>query len=326
MIDVKHLTKLYGDKLALDDVSFHVDSGEILGLLGLNGAGKSTTMNIITGYIGASGGTVSIDGYDVFREPLEAKKLIGYLPEQFVFYNDMRVGEYLDFICDLKKVRQNRQKHVGELCDKVGISHIIGRMVRNLSKGYRQRVGLAQALIGSPKVLILDEPTVGLDPSQIVEIRALIREIGKTSTVIISSHILSEIQNICSRVVMLHNGRLVADDTPWNLSRTVGVSSRVLACIEGDPEKVIAALGSIPGLKAVSVLEQRNGGSHEYSIESTDNRDIRAEVFRALAAADLPLLDTHSSVSSLEDIFLHLVEKQNSSSQQDAAEGGQQTC
>ncbi len=313
MIDVMGLTKLYGDKLALEDVSFHVDSGEILGLLGLNGAGKSTTMNIITGYLAASSGMVAIDGHDVFREPLEAKRLIGYLPEQFVFYNDMRVSEYLDFICDLKKVRQNRQSHVKELCDRVGISHITGRMVRNLSKGYRQRVGLAQALIGSPKVLILDEPTVGLDPSQVVEIRSLIKEIGKTSTVVISSHILSEIQNICSRVVMLHNGRLVADDTPGNLSRKVGVSNRVIACIEGDPDKVKAALSRIPNLKEVSMLEQR-GDAHEYAIESTDNRDIRAEIFRALAAQDLPLLDTHSSVSSLEDIFLYLVEKQNAGS------------
>lgn len=316
MIDVVGLTKLYGDKLALDDVSFHVDGGEILGLLGLNGAGKSTTMNIITGYISASSGTVAIDGHDVFREPLDAKKLIGYLPEQFVFYNDMRVGEYLDFICDLKKVRKNRQAHVKDLCDKVGISHITGRMVRNLSKGYRQRVGLAQALIGNPKVLILDEPTVGLDPSQVVEIRTLIKEIGKTSTVIISSHILSEIQNICSRVIMLHNGRLVADDTPGNLSRTVGVSNRVVACIEGDPERVKAALGRIPGIREIRLLEQK-GDAHEYIMENADRRDIRAEVFRALAADDLPLLDTHSSISSLEDIFLHLVEEQKTANRTD---------
>jgi ABC-2 type transport system ATP-binding protein len=325
LIDVVGLTKLYGDKLALDNVSFRVDSGEILGLLGLNGAGKSTTMNIITGYIGASSGTVIIDGHDVFHEPLEAKKMIGYLPEQFVFYNDMRVGEYLDFICDLKKVRKNRQAHIRDLCAKVGISHITGRMVRNLSKGYRQRVGLAQALIGNPKVLILDEPTVGLDPSQVVEIRSLIKEIGKTSTVIISSHILSEIQNICSRVVMLHNGRLVADDSPQNLSRNVGVSSRVTACIEGEPEKIKAALGRIPGLKEVILLEQR-GGAHEYAIESADNRDIRAEVFRALAAEDLPLLDTHSSISSLEDIFLYLVEKQNTAPSDEATKGEGQAC
>ncbi len=312
MIEVAGLTKHYGDKLALSDVSFNVKSGEILGLLGLNGAGKSTIMNIITGYIGVTTGTVTIDGHDVFREPLDAKKAIGYLPEHFVFYSDMRVSEYLDFICDLKKINQNRSVHIKDIYEKVGITHIAGRMVRNLSKGYRQRVGLAQALIGNPKVLILDEPTVGLDPSQIVEIRSVIKEIGKTSTVIFSSHILSEVQNICTRVIMLHQGRLVTDDTPDNLSRTTASSGRVTALIQGDKEDVITALEAIPAINPVTVLSEKENGSHEYAIESADGRDIRADVFRALAKADLPLLYTHSNEFSLEDIFLNLVKQQNS--------------
>lgn len=311
MIEVKGLTKYYGDKLALNNVSFNVERGEILGLLGLNGAGKSTIMNIITGYIGASAGTVSIDGHDVFREPLEAKKAVGYLPEQFVFYSDMRVSEYLDFICDLKKVNKNRSEHVKDICDKVGISHIAGRMVRNLSKGYKQRVGLAQAIIGNPKVLILDEPTVGLDPSQVVEIRSVIKEIGKTSTVIFSSHILSEVQHICTRVIMLHGGSLVADNTPEKLGAAVGSSNRVVACILGDTENVKKALGVIPNLNKINVLAEKERGAWEYVIESADKRDIRTEVFHALAKHGLPLLSTHSNEFSLEDIFLHLVDEQN---------------
>lgn len=309
MIEVVGLTKQYGDKLALNDVSFSLKGGEVLGLLGLNGAGKSTIMNIITGYISATAGTVSIDGHNVFREPLEAKKAIGYLPEQFVFYNDMRVSEYLDFICDLKKVNKNRGAHIKDIYEKVGIGHISGRMVRNLSKGYRQRVGLAQALIGNPKVLILDEPTVGLDPSQVVEIRSVIKEIGRTSTVIFSSHILSEVQHICTRVIMLHGGRLVADDTPEALGRSVKSSTRVAALIQGDKERVKGALESIPRIKPVKVGEEKERGAWEYVIESADGRDIRAEVFRALAKEDIPLLNTHSNEFSLEDIFLHLVEE-----------------
>jgi ABC-2 type transport system ATP-binding protein len=268
-------------------------------------------MNIITGYIGATTGTVTIGGHDVFREPLEAKKTVGYLPEQFVFYNDMRVSEYLDFVCDLKKITQDRSAHIKDIYEKVGITHIAGRMVRNLSKGYRQRVGLAQALIGNPKVLILDEPTVGLDPSQVVEIRSLIKEIGKTSTVIFSSHILSEVQNICTRVIMLHHGRLVADNTPGNLSDSVRASSRVTALIQGDKENVIKALDAIPGIKPVTALSEKEPGSYEYIIESSDGHDIRADVFRALAKEDLPLLYTHSNEFSLEDIFLQLVDEQN---------------
>jgi len=312
LIHVQGLTKQYGEKLALDHVSFDIARGEVLGLLGLNGAGKTTTMNILTGYIGATAGEVVIDGHDAFREPLEVKRVIGYLPETPAFYSDMRVREYLDFVCDLKGVKKaGRREHVAAICEEVGISAIVNRVIRNLSKGYRQRVGFAQALIGSPKVLILDEPTVGLDPSQVIEIRALIRRLGEHSTVIISSHILSEIQAICSRVIVLHEGRLLADDTPDNLRRKVLATHRVAARVLGEPEAVLAALSAIPDLRELRQLpEEKEPGAYEYVIESAAMRDIRADVFRALAQADLPLLYTHGNDESLEDIFLHLIHEQ----------------
>lgn len=310
MIHIENLTKRYGDKLALNNVSFDVQPGEVLGLLGLNGAGKTTVMNIITGYIGATSGTVTVDGHDVVREPLAAKRVIGYLPEQLAYYGDMRVSEFLDFVCDLKGVKKKRTEYLTAICEKVGIAHVTGRMIRNLSRGYRQRLGFAQALVGDPKVLILDEPTVGLDPSQIVEIRSLVGEIGKTSTVVISSHILSEIQAICTRVVVLHAGHLVANDTPENLGSSLQTPHRMLARIQGDPAQVQATLNSIPNLKQVTVLAQKEPDAYEYIIEGVQKLDIRTDVFRALANADLPLLSTQSNEMSLETVFLQLIAEQ----------------
>ncbi|MCJ7549016.1 MAG: ABC transporter ATP-binding protein, partial [Anaerolineae bacterium] len=289
MIHVQGLSKWYGDKLALDNVSFNVGLGEVLGLLGLNGAGKSTAMNILTGYIGATSGAVTINGHDIFQEPREAKRVIGYLPERLAFYNDMRVREHLDFVCDLKKVKAGRREHVASICERVGIAHVTSRIIRNLSKGYKQRLGFAQALVGDPKVLILDEPMAGLDPSQIIEIRSLIQEIGKTSAVMMSSHVLSEIQAVCTRVVVLHNGRLLADDTPEHLGRAVRAGRRVIARIRGEPKQVQIALNRIPGLKPVEVLAQKEPDAYEYFIEGAQQQDIRADLFRALAKADLPL-------------------------------------
>ena len=221
MVEVKNLTKRYGDKTALDDVSFSVKPEEVVGLLGLNGAGKTTTMNILTGYISATSGEVSIGGFDIASEGSKAKRLIGYLPEQPAFYPEIRVNEHLDFICGIKGVykdKNERAEHIDDICSRVGISDVKTRMIRNLSKGYRQRVGFAQALVGNPKVIILDEPTAGLDPSQIIDIRGLIKECGKDSTVIVSSHILSEIQTVCNRIIVINEGRLVADDTSENLT------------------------------------------------------------------------------------------------------------
>jgi len=221
MVKAANLTKRYGDKTALDNVSFAVGAGEVVGLLGLNGAGKTTTMNILTGYISATSGDVSVGGFDIASQGSNAKRLIGYLPELPAFYPEIRVSEHLDFICGIKGVykdKKERAGHIDDVCARVGIANVKKRMIRNLSKGYRQRVGFAQALIGDPKVIILDEPTAGLDPSQIIEIRNLIMECGKDSTVIVSSHILHEIQTVCNRILVLNQGQLVADDTPENLT------------------------------------------------------------------------------------------------------------
>lgn len=307
MIHVAGLTKRYSDKLALDNVSFDVQPGEVLGLLGLNGAGKSTAMNIITGYTGATDGTVAIDGHDIRQEPLEAKRVTGYLPERAAFYGDMRVREYLDFVCDLKGVKAGREAHVARISERAGIAHMSKRLIRNLSKGYRQRLGFAQALIGDPKVLILDEPTAGLDPSQIVEIRALIRDARRKSAVMMSSHILSEIQAVCTRVVVLHEGRILADDTLDNLDRATHAAHHMIARIAGVPAEVQDALGGVPGVEQVEVLAQREPDAYDYRIEGAQGRDIRADVFRALARAGLPLLSTHGQETSLEQIFLRVV-------------------
>lgn len=310
MVEVEHLVKYYGEKQALADVSFTVREGEVVGLLGLNGAGKSTTMNILTGYLSATSGTVRIDGHDILAKANAAKRDVGYLPEQFSFYPEMRVNEYLSFCCDLKRVpgdRAAREAHIAGICERVGLTHVRKRMIRNLSKGYKQRVGFAQALIGNPKVLILDEPTVGLDPSQIIEIRELIRSAGKSSTVIVSSHILSEIQAICDRVIVIHGGRVIADDTPERLARAIHMTHRVAARIAGEPARVKAALQGVPGVRKVECLTQKEPGAYDYRIEGAPDTDIRADVFRALAAVDLPLLCTYNNELSLEDVFLHLI-------------------
>lgn len=310
MIEVQHLVKYYGEKAALTDVSFSIGEGEVVGLLGLNGAGKSTTMNILTGYLSATSGTVAIDGHDILTDANAAKRCIGYLPEQFSFYPEMRVNEYLQFCCDLKGVtrdRPEREKHIAGICAHVGLSSMRTRMIRNLSKGYKQRVGFAQALIGAPKVLILDEPTVGLDPSQIIEIRELIKRAGKSSTVVVSSHILSEIQMVCDRVVVIHDGRVAADDTPERLSRAMQSTDRVIARILGERAKIETALSAIPGVTRVSYLGQKEPGTFEFRIDGETDTDIRAAVFHALSAHDLPLLYTYHHELSLEDVFLHLI-------------------
>lgn len=310
MVEVEHLVKFYGEKEALADVSFSIPEGQVVGLLGLNGAGKSTTMNILTGYLSATAGRVTIDGHDILADANAAKRSIGYLPEQFSFYPEMRVNEYLDFCCDLKGVTRDakeRSKHLAAIAERVGITHVYTRMIRNLSKGYKQRVGFAQALIGDPKLLILDEPTVGLDPSQIIEIRDLIKSAGKSSTVIVSSHILSEIQAICDRVIVIHGGRVIADDTPECLSRAIGATHRIVARILGEPERVLSVLNGCEGVVSVKRLNEREPNAYDYRIEGEPDSDIRANVFYALSKAELPLLCTYNNELSLEDVFLHLV-------------------
>ena len=308
MIEVVNISKKYGTKQALVDMSVDIKAGEVVGLLGLNGAGKSTAMNIMTSYIRPDSGYVRIGGYDVAKDPLEAKKKLGYLPEQFFFYNDMKVEEYLHFICDIKKIKQGRKQHISDICDRVGISHIRSRMIKNLSKGYRQRVGFVQALLGNPEVVILDEPTVGLDPSQIVEIRELIKNVGEKRTVVISSHILSEVQIVCSRVVLLHNGRIIADDTPDSIRKSMSKPNKVITLIEGNPKKVKQALGAESAFKSVTLLEQKEQGVYEYIIEGEEDSDIRRQLFQVLAKANLPALSINSGEFTLEDYFLKHVE------------------
>lgn len=255
MLEVKNLVKRYGNKYAVDDISFTVERGEILGFLGPNGAGKSTTMNIITGYLSSTEGTVTIDGHEILEDPIAAKSHIGYLPEQPPLYMDMTVKEYLNFMYELKKVKLPRQKHIEDICRTVKIDHVYTRLIRNLSKGYKQRVGVAQALLGSPELLILDEPTVGLDPKQIIEIRNLIKELGKNHTVILSSHILPEVQAICERVIVINDGKIIADDTPDHLARAMSNESGLAVRLEGPVTDVNNALRALPGVHSWQPLE-----------------------------------------------------------------------
>ena len=307
LICARGLTKRYGGKLALNDASFVIEEGEVVGLLGLNGAGKSTTMNILTGYVSATGGTVTVGGYDIAAQPRQAKRITGYLPEQPAFYPEMKVWDHLEFICGLKGLpAAGRKEHIGGICRQVGLEDMRGRMVRNLSKGYRQRLGFAQALIGDPKVIILDEPTVGLDPSQIIEIRRLIKDSGRRSTVIVSSHILSEIQAVCGRVILLQKGRVIADCATYEMAGRLASGGRLRVRVQGGAEAIEAAFRRMPEMGGVRRLAQSEPGAWDFALESADGSDIRAAVFRALAAADLPLLAAHSADASLEEAFLSL--------------------
>ena len=311
MIEVKNLTKRYGSHCAVNNISFQVGEGEILGFLGPNGAGKSTTMNILTGYLSATDGTVVINGHDILDEPNEAKANIGYLPEQPPLYPDMTVREYLDFMYDLKKCALPRRRHITEICKVMKIEHVYGRLIKNLSKGYKQRVGMAQALIGNPPVLILDEPTVGLDPNQIIEIRSLIKTLGKHHTVILSSHILPEIEAVCDRIVVINNGKIVADDTAEALSAKVSDDRRLLVSIAGPQKEVADLIAGINGVEKVNSLGAKGAGIYEFAIEAAEGVDIRRDLFTRLAQKDWPLLASKSQALSLEDIFINLTVRQN---------------
>ncbi len=298
MIEVKNLTKRFGKKVAVDNLSFNVKSGEILGFLGPNGAGKSTTMNIITGYIGATDGTVTVGGRDILDEPYAVKKSIGYLPEQPPLYLDMTVDEYLGFVYDLKGVKLNKKYHLNEIKNVVGISDVGGRRIGNLSKGYRQRVGLAQALVGGPDVLILDEPTVGLDPNQIIEVRGVIKELAKNHTVILSSHILPEVSAVCDRVLIIDGGKIVAEDSPENLSHRLGGSGSIIAEIEGDSDAVTAAIAAVEGVSGVELAD----GKYRISAPA----ELRREISLAVAGAGGTIIEMRADEMSLEEVFIRL--------------------
>lgn len=303
MVEIQHLSKHYGAVKALTDVSFTAQSGEILGLLGPNGAGKSTTMNIITGYLSSTSGTVAVEGVDILTNPKAAKALIGYLPEVPPLYPDMTVAKYLSFLFDLKKVRLPKAEHIKEVMTIVKITDVADRVIRNLSKGYRQRVGFAGALLGNPPVLILDEPTVGLDPKQIIEMRSLIRSLGKKHTVIFSSHILSEVSAVCDRVVMLSSGRIVADAPIDRLSEVISGSGTLSLEVDGAPNKVREVLSAVDGVRKVT-----HGTGMSYTVSYNSGTDIRRAVFRALAKADCPVLMMNVGGMSLEESFLRLTQ------------------
>lgn len=309
MIEVTNLTKKYGDHIAVDHLSFRVEKGQIYGFLGPNGAGKSTTMNIITGYLAATEGTVTIDGKDVQKDPEEAKCAIGYLPELPPLYVDMTVREYLDFVAELKKVpKKERKQQIDEVMEMTQITDMQQRLIRNLSKGYRQRVGLAQAILGYPEVIILDEPTVGLDPKQIIEIRDLIKSLKEKHTVILSSHILSEVSAVCDYVLIISHGKLVASDTPENLGKLAEGSNTLNLIVKGEKDKICTALGQIEGVKNVTAADAKEEHAWNVNVSTNEDRDVREEVFFKMADAKCPILEMQSRKVSLEEIFLELTE------------------
>lgn len=308
MIEINNLVKRYGDKNAVKGISFTVNDGEVLGFLGPNGAGKTTTMNIITGYLSSTSGTVKVNGHDILEEPELAKKEIGYLPENPPLYNDMTVKEYLSFICDLKGVEKERRKNMlDNIVAMVKISDVYDRLIGNLSKGYKQRVGIAQALIGNPSILILDEPTVGLDPNQIIEIRRLIKTLSKNHSIVISSHILSEIQEIADRVVIINHGKIAAVDTISDLSKRLSGQSKILLTFRGPIKEAVTKLRTVKGIAAaVSRVADSRYSQVELTIAANDTTETRVAVFELMAREGWPILEMRSLDPSLEEVFLSI--------------------
>lgn len=317
MIEVNNLVKRYGDHTAVDHLSFHIEKGKIYGFLGPNGAGKSTTMNMITGYIASTEGKIIIDGYDILDEPEKAKKCIGYLPEQPPLYFDMTVLEYLKFVADLKKIpKAKKSSMIEEIMELVKISDMKNRLIKNLSKGYKQRVGLAQAILGYPEVIILDEPTVGLDPKQIIEIRSLIKSLKKKHTVILSSHILSEVSAICDYVLIISHGKLVASDTPDNLGKLAAGSNNLTMQIKGAKEDIKNGFDQLKGIKEISFEYNQEHGIWDVKLSTDELSDIREQIFYKMAEMNCPILEMHSKKISLEEIFLELTESDGSSTEE----------
>lgn len=312
MIEIENLIKRYGKKYALSGISFSVGKGEIVGFLGPNGAGKSTAMNILTGYLSSNSGTVKVGGYDILDEPGKVKKLIGYLPEIPPLYMDMTVGEYLNFVYDLKGCELPRDPHIEEVSKVTKIAEVKDRLIANLSKGYRQRVGIAQALIGDPKVIILDEPTVGLDPKQIIEIRSLIRRLGRNHTVILSTHILSEVQAVCDRIIIIEGGRIVADEKTDDIASAVNQNRRYNVKICGATKEVLAAVRGLDGVAYVEITGERDLDAYTYVVESAKGVDVRKSLFKLCAERDLPIIGFEPAGMSIEDVFIRLTDEKAS--------------
>ena len=310
MLKVENLVKKYGDKYAVNDISFTIGDNEVVGFLGPNGAGKSTTMNMITGYLSYTSGSVTVDCFEILENPTEAKKLIGYLPEQPPLYPEMTVEEYLNFVYELKGCTLNRKKHIMEICEVTKIVDIRGRLIKNLSKGYCQRVGIAQALVGNPKIIILDEPTVGLDPKQIIEIRNLIRSLGRDHTVILSTHILAEVQSVCDRILILNKGRLAADERTDELTELMTGTRRIVAQICGNRKEILDSLRSLDCVSYAEASKEVHGTDGTvFKIESKNGEDIRKQIFALCAEKNMPIIGMETVSASLEDVFLNLTQE-----------------
>ena len=312
MIEVKNVTKRYGKFVAVDDISFTIKEGEIVGLLGPNGAGKSTTMNMLTGFIEQTDGEIVINGYDILKKPKNAKKEIGYMPEGVPLYTDLTVKEFVTYMAEIKNFdRKQRKEEVQKIIEQTGLKDVEKKLVKNLSRGYKQRVSMAGALVGEPKILILDEPTVGLDHKQITKIRNLIKELGKTHTVILSSHILSEVSQICNKVIIINKGKIVAIDTPENLEQKVLSKNCIYVTVEDNENKMENVKEKIKEIKKLELVENNEDGTKRYIIESEENIDLRKTLFKELAKENITIFEMKKADSTLEDAFMKLIEGGN---------------
>ena len=312
MIEVKNVTKKYGKVVAVDNINFTINDGEIIGLLGPNGAGKSTTMNMITGYIEPTEGTIVIDGYDISKKPRKAKREIGYMPEGVPLYTDMTVKEFVTYMAEIKKVdRKTRKEKIEKIIEETGLKDVEKKLTRNLSRGYKQRVSMAGALVGEPKILILDEPTVGLDPKQITEIRNLIKELGKTHTVILSSHILSEVSQICQKVIIINKGKIIAVDTPENLENKVASKNDIYVTVEDLDNRIEEVAKDIKEITKIELVKENKDKTKQYLIESEKDVDLRKILFKELAKENITILEMKKADTTLEDAFMKLIEGGN---------------
>ena len=314
MIEVKHVTKKYGKAVAVEDISFSIKEGEIVGLLGPNGAGKSTTMNMLTGFIEQTEGEIIIDGYDILKKPKKAKKEIGYMPEGVPLYTDLTVREFVQYMAEIKQVdKKTRKEKVNQIIEQTGLKDVEKKLIKNLSRGYKQRVSMAGALVGTPKILILDEPTVGLDPKQITEIRNLIKELGKTHTVILSSHILSEVSQICNKVIIINKGKIVAIDTPENLESKVSKNNCVYVTVEDTENKVNSMKDKIKDIQKLELIKENEDGTKQYMIEAQEDIDLRKTIFSEFAKENITIFELKKADSTLEEAFMKLIEGGNKS-------------
>ena len=310
MIEVKNVTKKYGNVIAVDNISFSIKKGEIVGLLGPNGAGKSTTMNIITGFIEQTEGEIKVGGYDILKNPKQAKKQIGYMPEGVPLYNDLTVKEFINYIADLKQVTKKEKKDkVKKVIEQTDLQDVQNKLIKNLSRGYKQRVSLSGALVGDPEILILDEPTVGLDPKQITEIRNLIKKLGKAHTIILSSHILSEISQICNKVIIINSGKIIAEDTPKNLEEKVKKQNQLSVTVEDKENKIEEVTKQIQDIKEMKLVKDNEDGTKEYVITANENQDIRKEIFEKYAKNNITIFELKKNEATLEEAFMKLIEQ-----------------